>query len=300
MFEKLERVEKLPISRFQREFIGKKPIVFTETTGNWRPEEFLTQKNLLTYAGKTIVKVRPKRDGYLAATRITQYMTLDEYNRQLTKWYLDINLGLIADDLYPPYLHDTPILKNCPHLAKHLSGFPAGYLPNWYHSCWQKFCLFFIGPSKGTTPLHFDSCETNNLFFQVSGKKKLILIPNDERLKPYRINWQWSTLNAQAPNDQEARLLQSIGTKEVILQSRDILYMPPRTWHQVSMIEPGISFNIDWHTSKSAMKSLLSLFRKSPIRNAFNYNLPLALGLTFGVPAVLLIPWIEKHLDYVD
>lgn len=66
------------------------------------------------------------------------------------------------------------------------------------------------------------------------------------------------------------------------------------------MIEPGISFNIDWHTSQSAIKSLLSLFRKSPVRNAFNYNLPLTLGLTFGVPAVLLIPWIEKHLDYVD
>ena len=227
-------------------------------------------------------------------------MSVEQYYSEMETWYSDISSGKTTEDSYPPYLHDTPILKNAPQLAKELQNFPLDYLPNWYSKDWYKFCLFFIGPSKGTTPLHFDSCETNNLFFQVSGTKKFIIVPENDRLEPFRLKWQWSSINAEAPSQVEEELLQSVGAFEVILEPNDILYMPPRTWHQVRMIEPGVSFNIDWHTKQSSLRSLASLVKKSPVRNAFNYNLPLALGLWLGIPSSLLYPWLQKHLDFVD
>jgi hypothetical protein len=296
----LERVDGLTLARFKEEFLLKKPVVFTEPAGTWRPDETLTKEVLLRRAPEATVKIRPRRRGYLAAERITQYVSLREYYERLDAWNRDVEAGTVAGDEYPPYLHDTPLLKNSPALAQMLKDFPKGYLPSWYGSSWPRFCLFFIGTTKGTTPLHFDSCETSNLFFQVSGRKRWIIIPSNPRLDRFRVNWQWSTINAEDPTQEQRRVLDSIDVREVVLGPRDILYLPPRTWHQVRLVETGISFNIDWHTARTAAESLVSVFRGSPLRNALTYNLPLLLGLTLGVPARALFPWLEMHLDYVD
>jgi hypothetical protein len=296
----LERVEGLTAERFAREFVLKRSVVFTEPTDQWRPEALLTKEVLLRHAAGVTVKVRPQRSGYLAAHRITEYVSLGDYYKKLERWERATGEGLVPPDSYPPYLHDSPILRSAPALKPVLGDFPKDYLPEWYRPDWWQFALFFIGTTNGTTPMHIDSCETNNLFFQVSGKKKWTIVPDSGRMEAFRINWHWSNVNVEVPTDEQRRLLESLDVREAEIGPGDILYMPPRTWHQVRVVEPGISFNIDWHTRSSATTSLRSVLRGSPVRNALAYNLPLYLGLTFGIPARHLMPWLELHLAYVD
>ena len=300
VYKELEKIDGLSAEDFHRSHVGQKPIVFTPkgydwgAIGKWNAEYF---RNV---AGDIVVKARPTRYEHVPGVRTTEFITLDEYLSMLREYIEHMKTAPPDEKNYPPYLHDTPLLKSSPQLTRDLANFPKSFLPEWYRKDWIRFALFFIGPANALTPLHFDSCMTHNLFFQMAGRKVFTIILSEYSEHCYPFNWQWSPIDPENPDYEKYPKFRDAEVFQCVLNPGDILYMPPGVWYQVRSLDETISFNFDWHTRKSAVSGFFNYFRGMPFRNAFVYNLTLAAGLTFGIPSRWLSPVLDMHLDYVD
>lgn len=199
----------------------------------------------------------------------------------------------------PPYLHDVPLLNVLPDAADDLAGFPADYFPNWYRSDCLRFAQFFLGPTHSLTPLHFDCLLTHNLFFQVAGRKRFILLDHGQLPCCYRYRWRWCEVDAENPDFTRHPLYREAQVRECTVGPGDMLYMPPGMLHHVRSLDCAISFNMDWHTRRSAVRGVLALARGMPPKNVY-YNAAIALGLYTGISAKRVLPWYRSYLNYVS
>ena len=197
----------------------------------------------------------------------------------------------------PPYLHDVPLMNILAGADSDLAEVPAAYFPNWYGNQWQNFAQFFLGPSGSLTPLHFDTLLTHNLFFQVAGRKRFILVPPEQAKYCYRQSWRWFAVDAEAPDYAVHPLFRKAMLLECIVGAGDMLYLPPGTLHQVRSLDFAISFNVDWHTRSSALRGVAAVMSGMPRKNLI-YNFLLALGLCTGVPAGRILPFYRSYLNY--
>jgi hypothetical protein len=197
-----------------------------------------------------------------------------------------------ADPVATGYLHDWPLLSLDRGLGKDLQPFPIRLIPHWYHQDYLRFVRVFIGPSGAQTPLHFDRQETHNLFFQIRGRKRFTLcLPKDIPQSHFHA-WRWANLNL----DCLPRTLRvSPKVFRVTLEAGDILYMPPRTPHQVVSETLGISLNLDWHDRRSVLSSLTGPLRGMPWADVFT-NLRTFIGMYLGLPVSVMFPGNGSYL----
>lgn len=199
----------------------------------------------------------------------------------------------------PPYLHDVPIFHLIPQLNEDICPFPLKYLPKWYWDKAHQYIQFFMSANGSVTPLHFDTLYTHNLFFQVVGRKRFIIIPADQVSKCYPYNWRWAAVDAQNPDLQRYPLFRHVDIQHADLGPGDILYLPTGTLHQVHSLSFSISFNIDWHTQRSVVKGLLSVFKGAPLDNLY-YNALIAAGIIGRIPSSYIFKHYKSYLNYVS
>lgn len=280
-YQPLERKENLSVEDFYKEYAGKKPVIFTPyNSKDWGAEKW-SEEYFCQIAGDTIVRVRPELRDYLGDTTASKRMALKEYFEYAKPYYQEREKDI---SIIPPYAQDTPLFKNKKEIAKKLKNFPIQYFPKWYHNVYLDYLCFFFGPKHQVTPLHFDNCETHNLFFQIKGKKRFYIIPPGYNKYCYRMGWRRSQIDARNVDYKQHPLFEKAKVYEVVISPGEIIYMPPRTWHQVCAIDSNISFNLDWHTPTSAFKGVLAIFRGMPFSIAIFYNLPHAIGLLTNLP----------------
>ncbi|MEQ8906430.1 cupin-like domain-containing protein [Ekhidna sp.] len=220
-------------------------------------------------------------------------MTLAEYSDCLIEFTKSNSPEL------PPYLHDVPIFLLIPELRSDITSFPVEYLSRWYRNRWWEFVQFFMGSKGSLTPLHFDTLVTHNLFFQVTGSKLFYLIDSRYKNQCYMNSWRWSDVDVQHPDFEKFPSFANVKVEKALVESGDILYIPPGTLHQVHGLSNSVSFNIDWHTKKSVWTGLLSGFRGAPSQNVY-YNYIVALGLFLGIPSNKLFSFYQSYLNYVS
>ncbi len=122
------------------------------------------------------------------------------------------------------YLHDIPLTALLPKAADDLEHFPADDFPAWYRNNWVNFAQVFLGPAHSLTPLHFDCLLTHNLFFQIKGRKRFILIPAEHLKFCYRHSWRWCEVNAEKPDWARFPLYAQAQPFEVIVDPGDRLF----------------------------------------------------------------------------
>lgn len=197
------------------------------------------------------------------------------------------------------YCHDIPIFSLINELISDITPFFLSVLPKWYHEKWWRYVQFFMGPQGSWTPLHFDCLLTNNIFFQIRGKKVFTLIkPNDGKYCG-RYNWRWFEFNPEKPDYHKFSNMSSQKIQQIIIGPGDMLYMPPGMLHSVKGLEESISFNIDFHTNKSVAIALTKIFFGMPKKNWY-YNLICALGLILKIPSKYLFSFYKSYLNYVS
>ncbi len=291
----VERRTELSRDEFYRRYVGREPVVVEGAIGECPAVNRWTIRYLTDAAGDASVKVKLDSAG---APDDVRTMRLSEYATMLGDHEQRRSAGELPDDQPPPYLHDTPLLTRRAELLDDLIGFPADLLPRWYRNSWWLFALFFVGSANSLTPLHFDSLETNNLFFQVSGRKRFIIVPPKNREYCYRRVWRWSEVDAESPDLDRFPLFRNAEARECTLGPGDAVYIPPAAFHQVRGLESSVSFNLDWHTRSSALSGVAALARGMPF-GCVVYNGIHALGLCTGLPARILYPLCRPHLETV-
>jgi Cupin-like domain len=228
----------------------------------------------------------------------TTTVRLADYCRTILDW--EERAAAVEDPGQPPaYLHDVPLLSLVPNLRTDLEPFPAELLPRFFRDRWWLFTQFFVGPSGAVTPLHFDMLLTHNLFFQVTGRKRFVMVDAADRDRCYTYGWRWSPVDPDAPDlgrfprFHQARLL------TCLVQAGDLFYMPPGTLHKVTSLTSSVSFNIDWHDRLSAWRGLTAVRHGMPLRN-LRYNLLFALGVWGRVPRTVLMPGLRSYYVYIS
>jgi hypothetical protein len=116
--------------------------------------------------------------------------------------------------------------------------------------------LIWIGPEGTFTPLHHDL--TNNLVVQVTGSKRVVLLPPSETRYLYN---HWHVFSAVHDITDEQRLEQFPLAKQatsytVELQPGQILFVPIGWWHQVTALDFSVTFTfIDFHWKNDHRKA---------------------------------------------
>jgi mannose-6-phosphate isomerase-like protein (cupin superfamily) len=108
---------------------------------------------------------------------------------------------------------------------------------------------FFVGGTNTSTPMHYDVDEFNVLWL-VEGRKRVVLIPNDERtidrydcVSSFAGHSCWTGENIlDGPLPEFA--------VEVELGPGDGLFIPGKTWHAVKNLEPSVAYGLRIESSQ--------------------------------------------------
>lgn len=287
-------VDTISRKAFFNDFVNPgRPLLIRKMTADWKALRIWNASYYKSIEGdlKLATKTGDVSSGNRKAMYLSQYVELlEQYEAALKKG---------EQPPKPPYLHDVPLFNLLPGLVKDIEPFPLDLFPKWYWKNWQNYIQFFMGGTGSLTPLHFDTLYTHNLFFQVTGKKKFILIAPEQKSSCYIEGWRWSKFDPVNPDYVKYPKAKGVSPVEVVLEPGDILFMPSGTLHQVHGLSYSISFNIDWHTPRSAKKGVLSLFEGAPKKNVY-YNSLVLLGVGLKVPSDLIFPYYKSYLNYVS
>ncbi|MBL4849403.1 MAG: cupin-like domain-containing protein [Planctomycetes bacterium] len=99
--------------------------------------------------------------------------------------------------------------------------------------------FLWVGPQGVVTPLHHDL--TNNLFVQVSGRKRFYLASSLQVDALYNHHHVYSTACLREPDLETCPEMARVRTLEVELGPGDVLYLPVGWWHEVVGSTPSTS-----------------------------------------------------------
>lgn len=291
----IDELDRLSADDFTRAYVGSdRPVVVRGALKDCAAVSEWTFDHLRRDAGDFLA---PVKEWTKAGIRV-KHMPLRDYLDSLER-YEARRLAGEDDGVRPAYLHDIPLKSVLFDADADLAPFPKDFFPSWYGGDWIKFAQMFLGPSTSLTPLHFDCLLTHNLFFQISGRKRFILLPHRELRRCYPHNWRWCGVDVESPDYDRYPLYRDARAAEVVVGPGDLLYMPPGTLHHVRSLDCALSFNVDWHTKESALKGILAVTRGMPLKNVY-YNALIALGLCAGVPSRRLFRFYKSYLSYVS
>lgn len=287
-------VDTISRKSFYNDFVRPgRPVVIRKMTSEWSALRKWNSSYFKSIEGD--LKLATKTGEVSAGNRKSMY--LSQYVELLEDYEARLKNGERPPK--PPYLHDVPLFYLLSNLIKDIEPFPLELFPKWYWKNWHNYIQFFMGGTGSLTPLHFDTLYTHNLFFQVTGRKRFILIPPEQKSNCYIEGWRWAKLDASKPDFEKFPKAKDVQIAEVVLEAGDILFMPSGTLHQVHGLSYSISFNIDWHTPRSAQKGVFSLFEGAPRKNVY-YNSLVLLGVGLKVPSNIIFPFYKSYLNYVS
>ncbi len=292
-WKEVPRMEAISREEFFGKFVRqRRPLVIRNLMDSWKA---LAWTRNYFYSEAPNVNLVIKKGNISRGNRET--ISLGQYIKLLDKYESSLKRGENPEE--PPYLHDVPIFHILPKLRADIEPFPLQIFPRWYWENWQNYVQFFMGGTGSLTPLHFDTLYTNNLFFQVVGRKKFFLIPAEQKRNCYVEGWRWAKFNPSKPDFEAYPNAAETTPVELILEPGDVLFIPAGTLHQVHGLSFSISINIDWHTPWTAFAGLMSIFQGAPPKNAY-YNLICCLGLGLHIPSARLFRFYKSYLNYLS
>lgn len=199
----------------------------------------------------------------------------------------------------PNYWHDVPIFQAYSDLVDDVLGFDITLLPKFYQREWYKYVQFFMSPDGSVTSLHFDTLRTHNLFFQLKGTKKWIILPPKDMKYCNVRDWRWFDVDPEYPDMDMYPQYQNASAETVIVEPGDLFYIPPGTLHKVSSVGTCISFNVDFHTIASVLDSFRYIHRGMPRKVAY-YNSIILMALVGRIPSKVIFPFYKSYLNYVS
>lgn len=117
----------------------------------------------------------------------------------------------------------------------------------------KKYPMLFTGGQTSITHMHFDIDVSHILHTQFSGRKRVLLFPNEEKDKLYRKPFEVLSLadfsNYYDPEKSKIDYNQFPALKEakgfdLILEHGDTLFMPAGYWHHMEYLDSGFAMSL--------------------------------------------------------
>lgn len=234
--QRVPRVKRLSHRAFiERAYAPNRPIVVTDMMRDWKAVTRWTWPFLRRSVGTAEVQVMESRETTqqydLNVARISEATTLGEFigwiervKHSNARYLVARNNGLTA-----------PGLRS---LVRDI-GFFSGILNR---RLLDGFVYLWVGPGGTVTPLHHDTA--NNLFCQVRGRKRFILIdPANAELLRDVISY-YSLIDAERFDLQRSPWLAEVDRMIVTVGPGEALFIPSGWWHHVRSLSPSISVSM--------------------------------------------------------
>lgn len=233
---RIARVARLsPQGFIERALAPHRPIVLTQMMSDWKALRRWTWRFLREAVGDAEVQVMEHRETAarydLNVTHLSKPTTLREFigwiereRHSNARYMVARNNGLAS-----------PGLKR---LARDV-GFFGGILDR---RRIDGFVSLWVGPGGTVTPLHQDTA--NNLFCQVRGKKRFILVdPANAELLRDCLSY-YSDLDAERFDLDRFPYLAHVQRLEVTVGPGQALFIPAGWWHHVRSLSPSLSVSM--------------------------------------------------------
>jgi hypothetical protein len=223
----------LPADKFRRFFYARnRPVKLSGMIRHWPAMAKWNPNYLRETYGSRIVEVTASR-----SSDPKYEINLERHRRQVRfADFIDLATSPVTGN--DSYLVANNRFFRDPQMAGLLDDvgpFP-GYLKEQHR---EEHTYLWFGPAGTVTPLHHDT--VNILFFQIYGRKRIVLIPPDETPWLYNELAVYSEVDFENPDLERYPLFQHVSPVEVIAGPGDALFIPVGWWHHVRSLETSIS-----------------------------------------------------------
>jgi ribosomal protein L16 Arg81 hydroxylase len=132
--------------------------------------------------------------------------------------------------------------KKCREWVKKLSA----DLRQWPYTGPMGEGSVWFGPAGTITPLHFDM--VNILMTQMVGRKRIFLAPSYHAvhlLSDTNETFAYSDVDPAAIDHERFPQAKNVGFIELILQPKEVLFIPAGWWHAVTALDISVTFTIE-------------------------------------------------------
>ena len=262
------KIKKPSTKKFLEMWRQYQPFLIQDVAENWDACHKWSNDYLIEKCGNKVINIRffqkyflddykqfaydndhyyDKEMQYKEYIKIIEYQVSKNKNNDNVRCYLqeadfeELFSELVGDVTYPKYLNRKPFI----HL--------------WHGFSNKNF--------TSASTLHFD--RIHNIYVQIRGKKRILLYPPSNYLSFYPPLDDKSGIGHNSkvnPDLLQLELFPKFPWQErieVILQSGDIIYIPPFWWHHVTSVDENISLSF-WYDIKIQdffrQKNMLTVF----------------------------------------
>jgi len=252
-FDPVERVEGLTPERFHRDYVAcRQPVILGKLAGSWPAASRWTPDYFRRgFPGLRVdVEIWGNDDGINDPMHFMQHLS-----------YAQTTLGSYVERLLTSdrpsreyYLAQFPMLRALPQLHDDIGSLEPymvqpSLLPDRLRKRLQFPASFWLGPAGSVSTLHFDPAD--NLFVQIYGKKRVILISPQQSSAVYYPHDRFKSINfspvdVERPDFDRFPAARDVVPLQCHISPGDALYIPMGWWHYLRAIEVSISLNFWW------------------------------------------------------
>jgi hypothetical protein len=231
--DEIGRVPGRSAEQLEHHLAAAVPIIFTELCADWPARRLWSIDYLRSRFADRQVLVAAAQQGRLIVSAEgipQQLLSLGDF------------LDGLAEGRRDRYLI-TPVRSMLPELFQDLR-FP----PVFERARFQDSRLW-IGPGDFCTPLHRDLPD--NLFAQIFGSKRVILVPREDRSRVYRRGLfssapNFARVDAEHPDLAKFPRFARARRLTCVVGPGEVLYIPQLWWHQLRSVDVSASVSLWW------------------------------------------------------
>jgi hypothetical protein len=235
----VNKVENITPEDFKQHYYDvMKPVVITSIARQWPAFKKWNWSYFKEVVGETEVGVynNVKSDAYTPVNKADDYMKFGDYLDMVEKGPVGLRIFLFN------------IFQHAPQLVNDFT-WPEHLMKGFV----KRFPMLFVGGAGSITHMHFDIDLSHIVHTQFSGRKRVLLFPNEEQYNLYRKPWEvMSFVDFESYFDKDKNKLQLESFPalnlakgyEVILEHGDTLFMPAGYWHHMEYLDSGFAMSL--------------------------------------------------------
>jgi hypothetical protein len=167
------------------------------------------------------------------------------------------------------------IFKYAPKLIEDFT-FPEQYARNFL----KKYPMLFVGGEGSIAHMHYDIDLSHIFHTQFAGRKRVLLMPNDQSPLLYRMPFTVESAASfvdwhKGIDSQKFPALEHARGYEAILGHGDTMFMPTGYWHHMQYIDSGFAMSLRAMPGPISQK-INGLYHLVPMRNINNLLIKMA------------------------
>ena len=232
-FGEIQRIDPPPFHDFLERFIAvNRPVILAGCMEDWKPYNTWTFDYFRRHHKDSIVGIQDGRDS-------------DPFYEQNQKFHRkDVRFGEFLDRLERTdssndfYMTAGNMGSHRVALSQLFDDAENINIRNEYFEFPAEGSLW-IGPKGTVTPLHFDMI--NNFFCQISGSKRVRLVPSWSMPWVYNDYHVYSDVDAASPDFDQHPLFSNVTMYDFVVYPGEVLFIPLGWWHHLESLEPTVS-----------------------------------------------------------